>query len=156
MTLPKDISKVSFDSPAMKQFQAHADNYAKMIRGSGLGSMIPFKSTEDRNEFLNSLAARAVLNGVPAPMDLGMDLGQNAPAPAVGAPPAQAPQPAEGPFDARQARADQATSAVSAARAGGATPGAALQAGQAVDPTGGSRLGAAAPNYAANPHRFGL
>jgi hypothetical protein len=99
--LPKDIGRVSFDSQAMRDFQAHAQNFSAQIKATGLGEMLPFKTSEERNEFLNALAARAVLSGVPAPMDIGADLEQNAMAPAVGEVPAQAPQPGEVPQDDR-------------------------------------------------------
>lgn len=95
--LPKDIGRVSFDSPAMRDFQAHAQNFSAQIKSTGLGEMLPFKSPEERNEFLNALAARAVLSGIPAPVEMAGDLEQNAAAPAVGAEPTQANQPVEVP-----------------------------------------------------------
>lgn len=134
-----DKLKVDWTAPKMREFQAEVNSINDFMRSNpSLGQLAFIRSTEDKMRFLNVLAASKVIMGMTQPVSpsAGMTPATQAPgaaaAPAAGgagAPPLQHSTPAPG--------HQQGVDAVRGARAGGATPQQALEAGQRANPTAG-------------------
>lgn len=129
--------EVDWTAPQMRAFQGEVASINDFMRSNpALGQLAFIKSTEDKMRFLNVLAASKVLMGMTQPpspsggmMPATTPGGGGAPAPGGGGGPAiqhSTPAPMH----------QQGTDAVRKARAGGASPGEALQEGQRVAPTG--------------------
>lgn len=129
--------EVDWTAPKMREFQAEVNSINDFMRSNpALGQLAFIKSTDDKMRFLNVLAASKVLMGM-----------TQAPSPSGGMTPAtqgggMAPQQAGAgaeeivpPGGTQVPGRAAGTEAVRQARAGGASPGDALRAGQKANPT---------------------
>lgn len=148
-----DTSNLEIDwtAPKMREFQQQVTSINDFMRSNPALNQLAFiRSTEDKMRFLNVLAASQVLLGLSrAPSPSGGRAPATTPAPqgqpggesgAPGAPPPTHSTPRPG--------HDKGVGAVRDARAGGASPQEALQAGQNVHATG--QFGANPPRPANN------
>ena len=153
-----DMLEVDWTNPQMIAFQDTRNNINSFMKANPALAQLGFiKSTEDKMRFLNVLAASQVvmgLNRAPSSPAGGMmpstDPMQQQQGGGAGAP----PMVGQTQGTPRPGAPDAGTQAVQDARAGGASPQDALQAGQDVDPTAGRKM-PARPTYA-ETRRSGL
>lgn len=132
----KDL-EIDWTAPKMREFQQQVTSINDFMRSQpALGQLAFIRSTDDKMRFLNVLAASQVLLGLsraPSPSGGMMPATQGAPPGGGGS---QQQQPMGPAHSAPVPGAAEGTQAVRDARAGGASPQEALQAGQRVHPTG--------------------
>ena len=140
---------IDFTNPQWIAFEKQRTMVNMEMQGNpALSRMTSVKSTRDKMDFLNVMAAAQVMMGM-ARAPAGKGAGGMTPAPAgPGEPGAPGEAPAA-PLQHSQQRPlhQPGVDAVRGARAGGATPGQSLEAGQRADPTGRFGVPPERPSY---------